>query len=71
MMDNNIKAIYITLAEEDGVLKISPKEISIREVFNAGNRTTNELYFSFESVYAPYQSGIRPESWKKSLSVFC
>lgn len=55
MMDKGIKAIYITLVEEEGMLKIAPKEISLREVFNAGKRTTNDLYFCFESVYEPYQ----------------
>jgi len=55
MMDNNVKAIYITLAKKNGELKIVPTEISIRDAFNSGKRTPEELYFSFESVYEPYQ----------------
>lgn len=55
MMDNSIKAIYIMLTEEKGELKVCSKEISINRVFNSGKRTAKELYFSFESVYAPYQ----------------
>lgn len=55
MMDNNVKAIYITLAVKNGKLIIVPTEISIQEAFNCGNRTCKDLFFSFESVYAPYQ----------------
>ena len=49
------KAIYITLAVENGNLVVQPKEISISDAFNCGNKTSRDLYFSFESVYAPYQ----------------
>lgn len=55
MLDHAIKAIYITLTEKNGQLTIEPKEISINEVFNCGNKTLHDLYFSFESVYKPYQ----------------
>lgn len=55
MMDNNIKAIYITLAVKKGKLCIVPTEISIQDAFNCNNRSCEELYFSFESVYSPYQ----------------
>lgn len=55
MLDKAINAIYITLAVKNGQLVIEPKEISINEVFNCGDRTLHDLYFSFESVYAPYQ----------------
>lgn len=55
MLDNNINAVYITLDRDQDKLIIVPTEIPIRQVFNCGNRTPNELYFSFESVYAPYQ----------------
>ena len=55
MLDKNIKAIYITLAVSGNKLIIQPKEISLNEVFNCGNKASRDLYFSFESVYAPYQ----------------
>lgn len=55
MLDKAINAIYITLAVKNGQLVIEPKEISINEVFNCGDRALHDLYFSFESVYAPYQ----------------
>jgi len=55
MLDRNIKAIYITLAEENNKLVIRPQEISINEVFNCGNKTPCDLYFSFESIFSPYQ----------------
>lgn len=55
MLDKAINAIYITLAVKNDQLVIEPKEISINEVFNCGDRTLHDLYFSFESVYAPYQ----------------
>lgn len=55
MLDKNIKAIYITLAAKKGKLVIQPKEISISDAFNCGNKTSRDLYFSFESIYTPYQ----------------
>lgn len=55
MLDNSKKAIYITLAVKDNQLVIEPTEISINKVFNCNNRTLHDLYFSFESVYKPYQ----------------
>lgn len=55
MLDQNIKAIYITLAVEEGKLVIKPQEISINEVFNCGKKRPQDLFFSFESVFAPYQ----------------
>ncbi len=55
MMENNVNAIYITLINENGQLKISPVEIPIREVFNCGTKSSRELQFCFESVYMPYQ----------------
>lgn len=55
MLDKGINAIYITLAVRDNKLVIEPKEISINEVFNSGSRSLQNLYFSFESVYVPYQ----------------
>lgn len=55
MLQNEIPAIYIKLEEVDGQLKVVPTEISLREVFNCEHRTLEELVFSFESVFAPYQ----------------
>lgn len=55
MLQNDITAIYIKLEEVDGQLKVVPTEISLREVFNCGNRPLEELVFSFESVFSPYQ----------------
>lgn len=55
MLDKGIKAIYITLAVEKGKLVVKPQEISINEAFNCGNKRLQDLYFSFESVFAPYQ----------------
>lgn len=55
MFDRNMSAIYIKVDVVDGELKIIPTEIPIREVFNAGTRSLDDLYFSFESVFEPYQ----------------
>lgn len=55
MLENNIPAIYINLAEVDGQLKVVATEIPIREVFNCGTLHANELYFAFESIFEPYQ----------------
>ena len=55
MLDRNINAIYITLDVVDGQLKIVPREIPIKQVFNCGDKAPSDLYFSFESVFAPYQ----------------
>lgn len=55
MMDKGINAIYITLQYKNGSLEIHPTEIPICDVFNSGNLTTKDLYFSFESVFSPYQ----------------
>lgn len=55
MMDKNIPALYITVEEKNGQLIIVSTEISIKDVFNCGNRTTQDLKFCFESVFAPYQ----------------
>lgn len=55
MLDNNINAIYITLAVENGKLVIKPIEIPISKVFNCGEKKPQDLYFSFESVFVPYQ----------------
>jgi hypothetical protein len=55
MLENNIPAVYIKLEEVDGQLQVVPSTISLREVFNCDDRPLNELHYSFESVFTPYQ----------------
>ena len=55
MLANNIPAIYIRLAEVNGELKVVADEMPINQVFNSGTKRPEELYFSFESVFEPYQ----------------
>ena len=55
MLDKNIPAVYIKLEERGGKLAAVPSEITLREAFNCGERNLDELYFSFESVFEPYQ----------------
>ena len=49
MMEKNIPAVYVHLNEhlED--------TIPIRQMFNCGTRNVNDLYFSFETVFKPYE----------------
>ncbi len=55
MLANDIPAVYIHLDNADGRLCVVADEIPIRQVFNCGNKQPNELFFSFESVFEPYQ----------------
>lgn len=55
MLENNIPAIYIHLAEVDGSLKVVASEIPVNRVFNCGALHARDLYFSFETVFEPYQ----------------
>lgn len=55
MMAHNIPAIYIHLDIVDGKPTVVASEIPIREVFNCGDKSADELYYAFESVFAPYQ----------------
>lgn len=55
MFAHDVSAIYIKLDEVDGQLKVVSSTIPIKEVFNSGARGLDDLYFSFESVYQPYQ----------------
>lgn len=55
MKDCDIDAVYMHLVNENGVLKVKKDTIPIKEVFNSGNRTNDQLYFSFETIYQPYQ----------------
>lgn len=54
MLDQNKKAIYLRLEESEGELKVVADEISIEDVFNSHGKKLDELYFSFESRYDPY-----------------
>lgn len=55
MLANNIPAIFVKLDLVDDRLLIVADEINISQVFNSGSKTPQELFFSFESVYMPYQ----------------
>lgn len=55
MLEHDIPAVYIKLEEVNGQLKVVPTEISLRSVFNSGDRPLSDLFFSFESVFEPYQ----------------
>ena len=55
MLHNNIPAIYIHLADVNGQLQVVADEIPIKDVFNCGSTQSEDLYFSFESIYEPYQ----------------
>lgn len=55
MLEHGIPAIYINLDEVDGELKVVASEIPINQVFNCGQLHASDLYFSFESVFEPYQ----------------
>lgn len=55
MLANHIPAIYVKLEEQCGKLCVVANEIPMEEVFRCENRSIEELYFSFESIYQPYQ----------------
>lgn len=55
MLAHDIPAIYIQLQEVNGELKVVPSEISLRDVFNCGDRSLSDLNFCFESTFSPYQ----------------
>lgn len=52
MLEKNIPAIYVHLTPD---LKVVAETIPIQQVFNCGDRCPQQLFFSFESVYKPYQ----------------
>jgi len=52
MRDKGVKAIYLKLNED---LKVEPVELSFDDVFNT-KKSNQDLYFSFESKYEPYQN---------------
>lgn len=55
MMEKDIPAIYARLAPKNRKLCVVCDEIPIRQLFNCGNLTTNDLEFDFESKFEPYQ----------------
>jgi hypothetical protein len=55
MLDRDIPAIYNKLEETDGELKVVSSELSMREAFNCGSFSPNDLEFCFESPFTPYQ----------------
>ncbi|MEG2672717.1 MAG: HindVP family restriction endonuclease [Ruthenibacterium sp.] len=55
MFAHDVSAIYIKLDEVDEQLKVVSSTIPIKDVFNSGAKNLDDLYFSFESVYQPYQ----------------
>lgn len=52
MLDKGIPAIYITLGKN---LQIVSKEIKINDIYRCGKKHPQDLMFSFESIYEPYQ----------------
>lgn len=52
MMEHDINAVYVHVNKD---LKVVADTVPIREVFNCGDRKTEDLFFSFESVFQPYQ----------------
>lgn len=55
MLDHDIPAIYLKLQNNKGKLEVVTETISLRDVFNIDVRSLDEIYYSFESVYEPYQ----------------
>ena len=55
MLEQDIDAVYIHLVPAGGKLRVVADTIPISKIFNSGDRTTDQLYFSFETVYEPYQ----------------
>lgn len=55
MLDNNIPAIYIHLNIIDNKLCVVADEIPVSQVFNCDGKHPADLFFSFESVFEPYQ----------------
>lgn len=53
MMSKNKDVMYNKLVNENGILKVRTEKISVKDLFK--NDNTDELYYSFETVYEPYQ----------------
>ena len=55
MMAHDIPAVYIKVEPINGKLTVVADTIPISEVFGCGERNAEDLYFSFETVFSPYQ----------------
>lgn len=55
MLAHDIPALYIKLENINGKLEVVHSTISLREVFNCEKRNFEDLYYSFESTFKPYQ----------------
>ena len=55
MIEKDIPALYNKLVYKDGKLQVETSEISLRNVFNSGKYSFDELVFDFETRYEPYQ----------------
>ena len=55
MLEHNIQAVYIKLACINNKLQVIADKIPICQIFNCADKKPNELFFSFESVFQPYQ----------------
>lgn len=55
MLSNKIPAVYIKLEKVNGELCVVSDEIPLEKAFNSGSMNPEELFFSFESIYKPYQ----------------
>lgn len=55
MLERKIPAVYIRLKDDGSNLGVVADEIYMDQVFNSKSRTSKELFFSFESIYEPYQ----------------
>lgn len=55
MKDKDIPAVYMHLVNINGVLKVKADTIPITQVFNCETLNNDNLYFSFETIYQPYQ----------------
>ena len=53
MMSQKKSIMYNKVVEIDGELKVETSEISVDDIFKKSN--TDELYFSFETVFQPYE----------------
>lgn len=53
MMSKKQNVMYNQLVEKNGKLMVETNEISVKELFKSNN--TDKLYYSFETVYEPYQ----------------
>ena len=56
MFSKEQSAVYAHLEYIDGKLQVVCDEIPIRELYRCGTLSLNDLYFSFESKYEPYQN---------------